>query len=71
MIALVIRNSSSYCISMVCDRFGKSRSGRPKVNADNSELPVPRIRPRRSKKCGCTFELYGVRTRVEESSELL
>ena len=44
MIVLVHRTSSKYCVDFVCDRFGKPRSGRPKVNLKNPELPVPRLR---------------------------
>lgn len=61
MIALVTRNSSPYQISIVCDRFGKPRSGRPKVNKENPELAVPRLRKSKSKKCECRFQLLAVR----------
>ena len=61
VIALVKRNTNPYQISIVCDRFGPWRSGRPKVNKENPELPVPKIRKSRSKKCGCKFEIMGVR----------
>lgn len=68
MIVLVTRNSSPYQISMVCDRFGKPRTGRPKVNIENPDLPVPMIRNTRSKKCGCRFELMGVREKKEQGN---
>lgn len=65
VMALIKRTSNPYQISMVCEKFGPTRSGRPKVNIDNPELPVPKIRRSRSKKCECRFELYGVRMKRE------
>ena len=69
MMVLVIRRSNERHVSLTCEHFGEYRSGKKKVSEDDQKEATVVIRESRSKKSGCTFELYGLRMKKKPGVE--
>ena len=65
---IVTRRSNERHVSLTCGNFGEYRSGKKKLSEDDPNEVVV-IREGHSKKCRCTFELYGIRMKKQVGVE--